>query len=60
MPRMSSKQKAEFRKAMADKGYSRIPIYAPTNAKDLRADILEMAQKMVDDYEQSARNNEVD
>ena len=36
MARMSSKDKAEFRKAMAEKGYSRIPVYAPTNAKELR------------------------
>ena len=51
MPRMSSKEKAEFRKSMADQGYSRISIYAPTNAKELRAEILEVAQKMVDEYE---------
>ena len=47
MPRMSSKQKAEFRKAMADKGYSRISVYAPTNAKELRADIEEVTRKMI-------------
>lgn len=52
MSRMSSKEKAEFRKSMAAIGYSRIPIYAPTNAKELRAEILEVAQKMVDDYEE--------
>jgi len=52
MPRMSSKQKAEFRKAMADKGYSRISVYAPTNAKELRADIEEVTRKMIEDYEQ--------
>lgn len=52
MPRMSSKEKAEFRKSMADKGYSRIPVYAPTNAKELRAEILEVTQKMIADYEQ--------
>jgi len=57
MPRMSSKEKAEFRKAMADIGYSRIPIYAPTNAKELRAEILEVAQKMVDDYEEKNKGN---
>lgn len=56
MTRMSSKDKAEFRKSMADKGYSRIPIYAPTNAKELRADILEVTRKMVEDYE--AQNSE--
>ena len=52
MPRMSSKDKAEFRKSMAEKGYSRIPVYAPTNAKELREEILEVTQKMVEDYEQ--------
>lgn len=51
MTRMSSKEKAEFRKSMADKGYSRIPVYAPTNAKELRAEILEVTRKMVEDYE---------
>lgn len=51
MPRTSSKEKAAFRKAMADKGYSRIPVYAPTNAKDLRAEILAVTKKMVEDYE---------
>ena len=56
MSRMSSKEKAAFRKSMADKGYSRIPVYAPTNAKELRAEILEVTSKMVKDYEQ--RNSE--
>ena len=51
MPRSSSKDKAEFRKAMAAKGYSRIPVYAPTNAKDLRARIIEVTTNMVEDYE---------
>jgi hypothetical protein len=51
MPRMSSKDKSEFRKSMADKGYSRIPVYAPTNAKELREEILEVTSKMVEDYE---------
>ena len=51
MPRMSSEDKAEFRKSMAEKGYSRIPVYAPTNAKELREEILEVTQKMVEDYE---------
>ena len=51
MPRSSSKDKAEFRKAMAAKGYSRIPVYAPTNAKDLREEILALTKKMVEDYE---------
>ncbi len=52
MTRMSSKEKAEFRKSMADKGYSRIPVYAPTNAKELRAEIIEVTRKMVEDYEE--------
>jgi len=52
MTRMSSKEKAEFRKSMAKKGYSRIPVYAPTNAKELRAEILEVTRKMIEDYEQ--------
>ena len=52
MTRMSSKEKAEFRKSMAKKGYSRIPVYAPTNAKQLRAEILEVTRKMIEDYEQ--------
>ena len=52
MPRMSSKEKAEFRKAMAEKGYSRIPVYAPTNAKELRAEILEVTQRMIEEYEE--------
>lgn len=51
MPRMSSKEKAEFRKSMADKGYSRISVYAPTNAKELRAEIEEVTRQMVEDYE---------
>ena len=52
MSRMSSKEKATFRKSMAEKGYSRIPIYAPTKAKELRAEIIEVTQKMVADYEE--------
>ena len=56
MTHISSKEKAEFRKSMAAKGYSRIPVYAPTNAKELRAEILEVTSKMVEDYEQ--RNNQ--
>jgi tryptophan synthase alpha subunit len=55
MKRMSSKEKAEFRKSMADIGYSRIPIYAPTSAKELRAEIIEVTDKMIADYEE--RNN---
>lgn len=51
MKRMSSKEKAEFRKSMAEKGYSRIPVYAPTNAKELRAKIIEVTDKMIQDYE---------
>ena len=49
---MSSKEKAEFRKSMADIGYSRIPIYAPTNAKELRAEIIEVTDKMIAEYEE--------
>ncbi len=52
MARMSAKEKAEFRKSMAAKGYSRIPVYAPTNAKALREEILEVTSKMVAEYEQ--------
>jgi len=58
MPRMSSKEKAEFRKSMADIGYSRIAIYAPTNAKELRQEILEVAQRMVDEYEESNKQED--
>ena len=36
---------------MAEKGYSRIPVYAPTNARQLREDILEVTDKMVKEYE---------
>ena len=56
MKHTSSKEKAEFRKSMADKGYSRIPVYAPTNAKELRAEILEVTGKMIEEYEE--RNQE--
>lgn len=55
MPRMSSKEKAEFRKSMAQKGYSRISVYAPTNAKELRAEIEAVTRKMVADYEARSR-----
>jgi hypothetical protein len=48
---MSSKEKAEFRKAMAEKGYSRIPVYAPTHAKELREEIIEVTSQMIQDYE---------
>lgn len=58
MPRMSAKEKSEFRKSMADKGYSRIPVYAPTNAKELRAEILEVTSKMIEEYEE--QNNPSD
>lgn len=51
MARMSAKDKADFRRAMAAKGYSRIPVYAPTNAKQLRAEILAVTAKMVEEYE---------
>ena len=57
MPRSSSKEKAQFRKAMAEKGYSRIPVYAPTNAKDLRKEIIAVTTKMVEDYEASLSSN---
>ena len=57
MPRMSSKDKAEFRKAMAAKGYSRIPVYAPTNAKELREEILEVTRKMVEEYEEQNKDD---
>jgi hypothetical protein len=56
MRHTSSKEKAEFRKLMADKGYSRIPVYAPTNAKELRAEILRVTAQMVEEYEE--RNQE--
>lgn len=52
MARMSAKDKAEFRKSMAAKGYSRIPVYAPTNAKQLREEILEVTRKMIEEYEE--------
>ena len=52
MKHTSSKEKAAFRKSMADKGYSRIAVYAPTNAKELREEILEVTARMVEDYEQ--------
>jgi hypothetical protein len=48
---MSSKEKAEFRKAMAAKGYSRIPVYAPTHAKELREAIIEVTAQMIQEYE---------
>ncbi|RBP51158.1 hypothetical protein [Arenicella xantha] len=51
MPRNGSKEKADFRKQMADKGYSRIAVYAPTNAKELRAEIVEVTTRMVEEYE---------
>lgn len=51
MKHMSSKEKAEFRKSMAAKGYSRISVYAPTNAKELRAEILKVTGEMIEDYE---------
>lgn len=51
MKHISAKDKAQFRKSMAEKGYSRIAIYAPTNAKELRAEILKVTGKMIADYE---------
>lgn len=51
MGNSNSRKQAEFRKRMAEKGYSRIPVYAPTNARQLRADILEVTDKMVKEYE---------
>jgi len=47
----NSKKQAEYRKRMAAKGYSRIPVYAPTNARDLREQILEVTAKMVAEHE---------
>lgn len=52
MKRMSSKEKAEYRKSMAEKGYSRISVYAPTNAKELRARIVEITDKMIKEHEE--------
>lgn len=52
MPSSNSRKQAEYRKRMAEKGYSRIPVYAPTNARDLREQILEVTAKMVADYEE--------
>ncbi len=52
MKHISSKEKSEFRKKMAKKGYSRIPVYAPTNAKELREEILQVTGKMIADYEE--------
>lgn len=51
MPSSNSKKQAEYRKRMAEKGYSRIPVYAPTNARQLREDILAVTDKMVKEYE---------
>lgn len=51
MPSSNSRKQAEYRKRMAEKGYSRIPVYAPTNARQLREDILEVTAKMVKNYE---------
>ena len=53
----NSKKQAEFRKRMAEKGYSRIPVYAPTNARDLREKILEVTAKMVAEYEEKQQKN---
>ena len=52
MKHISSKEKSAFRKSMAKKGYSRIPVYAPTNAKELREEILQVTGKMIADYEE--------
>lgn len=60
MSRMSAKDKAEFRKAMAAKGYSRIPVYAPTNAKSLREEILKVTKKMVEEYENNQPSHKND
>lgn len=51
MPSSNSRKQAEYRKRMAEKGYSRIPVYAPTNARELREEILAVTAKMVEDYE---------
>ena len=59
MRHTSAKEKAEYRKLMAAKGYSRIPVYAPTNAKELRAEKLQVTSKMVEDYEERNQQNEI-
>jgi len=56
VPNTNSKKKAEFRKKMAEKGYSRIPVYAPTNARELREKILAVTDKMVKDYEDQRKS----
>lgn len=53
----NSRKQAEYRKRMAEKGYSRIPVYAPTNARDLRKQILEVTAKMVADYEEKHKKD---
>ena len=60
MPSSNSKKQADYRKRMAEKGYSRIPVYAPTNARQLRVDILEVTAKMVKDYEDAQKPNAID
>ncbi len=56
MPSSNSRKQAEYRKRMAEKGYSRIPVYAPTNARDLREKILEVTAKMVEEYEEKHKD----
>lgn len=57
MPSSNSKKQADYRKRMAEKGYSRIPVYAPTNARDLREKILEVTAKMVEEYEEKNKKD---
>jgi hypothetical protein len=53
----NSKKQAEHRKRMAEKGYSRIPVYAPTNARELIDEIIEVTTKMVEEYEEKHKND---
>lgn len=53
----NSKKQAEFRKRMAAKGYARIPVYAPTNARNLIDEILEVTTKMVEEYEEKHKDD---
>ena len=53
----NSKKQAEFRKRMAAKGYSRIPVYAPTNARELIDEIVKVTTKMVEEYEEKNKKD---
>jgi len=53
----NSKKQAEFRKRMAEKGYSRVPVYAPTNARELIDDILKVTAKMIAEYEEKHKKS---